>query len=158
MATAAGDEQTISNEHIASLVPGAEAQDFWGITNAIMSGDPDRAVVEIERAYGLGAAAEAILGQITSQFEVLAVVALNGNETSISELSSISGLSEGRLRQTSRYSTVFSGSRIRDALDALRDIDAGAKQGLIELSDALVPLIAELANVRVIESKQGIRR
>ncbi len=158
LATAAGDEQEISNEHIASLVPGAEAQDFWGITNAIMNSDPDRAVIEIERAYGLGAAAEAILGQITSQFEVLAVVALAENGTSLSDLSSISGLSEGRLRQTSRYSTAFSASRIRDALDALRDIDARAKQGYIELSDVLVPLVAELATVRAFASKHGTRR
>ncbi len=148
LATAAGNAGTIDAEHVQSLVPGADAQDFWGITNAIMSGDAAKAVMEIERAYSFGSAAEAILGQVTSQFEVLAVAALAERDTSLSELSSVSGLSEGRLRASARYATAFPSERIALALDALRQIDAEAKQGMVELSVSLVPLIAELASNR----------
>jgi DNA polymerase-3 subunit delta len=145
LAIAAGSGGTISKEQIVGLVPGAEAEDFWGITNAIMSGDAGKAVIEVERAYSQGSAPEAILGQLTSQFEVLAVASLADRTTSLADLSSISGLSEGRLRQSTRYSNAFPASRIGEALNALRDLDADAKQGLIEISDSLVPLVASLA-------------
>lgn len=146
LATAAGDEGNITTEHVSVLVPGAEAENFWGITNAIMSGDPGRAVIEIERAYGQGSAPEAILGQITSQFEVLAVASLAGPNMTLSALAAASGLSEPRLRQSARYSTTFPASRIASALDALRDLDASVKQGDLDLSAALVPLVASLAS------------
>jgi len=145
LATAAGDQNTITAEHIASLVPGADAEDFWGITNAIMQGDPAKAVIEIERAYLQGSAAEGILGQITSQIEVLAVVSMAGKAIGVPELATASGLSEGRLRQSGRYVGTFPPQRIAEALDALRDLDAGAKQGTLDITDSLVPLIATLA-------------
>ncbi|HVB65972.1 MAG TPA: DNA polymerase III subunit delta [Nitrolancea sp.] len=145
LAIAAGDQGTITAAHIASLVPGAEAEDFWGITNAIMQGDAARAIIEVERAYLQGSAAEGILGQITSQFEVLAVVSLAGKAIGVTELATASGLSESRLRQSGRFVGTFPPRRIAQALDALRDLDAGAKQGTIDITDSLVPLIATLA-------------
>jgi DNA polymerase-3 subunit delta len=146
LAIAAGDEQPITSAHISALVPEAEAEDFWGITNAIMQRDASRAIQEIERAYLLGSAAEGILGQLTSQFEVLAVASLAGKSTGIEELASVTGLSEGRIRQSGRSVASFPPRRIADALDALRDLDAGVKTGRIELTDALVPLVARLAS------------
>ncbi|MGA7670606.1 MAG: DNA polymerase III subunit delta [Nitrolancea sp.] len=146
LATAAGEDGNISSVSIARLVPGAEAEDFWGITNAIMDGNVGKAVVETERAYSLGSAPEAILGQITSQFEALAVASLAGRDVSLSELATASGLSEGRLRQTSRYAHAFPNDRIASALDALRELDIAAKSGTAEIGDALVPLIASLAD------------
>jgi DNA polymerase III delta subunit len=145
LATAAGDQGTVTAAHIASLVPGAEAEDFWGITNAIMQGDAAKAVVEVERAYLQGSAAEGILGQITSQFEVLAVVSMAGKAIGVAELAAASGLSEGRLRQSGRYVGTFPPQRIAQALDALRDLDAGAKQGTLDITDSLVPLVAQIA-------------
>ena len=146
LATAAGQDRSITAGHISALVPGAEAQDFWGITNAIMNRDATKAIVEVERAYLQGSPAEAILGQITSQFEALAVAATAERGTDLAEVAAISGLSEGRLRQASRSTTAFPATGIAAALDALRSLDADTKQGLIDLSDALVPLIAALAN------------
>ncbi|HVX30580.1 MAG TPA: DNA polymerase III subunit delta, partial [Nitrolancea sp.] len=140
LALAAGDEQPITSADISALVPDAEAEDFWGITNAIMQRDAARAIQEIERAYLLGSAAEGILGQLTSQFEVLAVAELAGRTTGIEELASTTGLSEARIRQAGHSVANFPRSRIAAALDALRDLDADAKSGQIELSDALVPL------------------
>ncbi len=145
LATAAGDAENITSALIARLVPGAEAEDFWGITNAIMDGSPAKAVVETERAYALGSAPEAILGQITSQFEALSVASLASRDVSLSQLSSVSGLSEGRLRQTSRYAHSFPPERIALGLDALRELDAAIKSGTAEIEDALVPLVAMLA-------------
>lgn len=145
LAVATGSEQAISSSLISALVPGADAQNFWGITNAIMSGNASEAVIEIERAYGQGSAAEAILGQITSQFEVLAVTALSTSKSNLRELSSVTGLSEGRLRQSMRAASAFPAGRVSTALTALRDLDAAAKQGSIELEEALVPLVASLA-------------
>lgn len=145
LATAAGDQETITSALITSLVPGADAEDFWGITNAIMQGDVARAVAEVERAYIQGSAAEGILGQIASQFEVLAVASLAGKTTGIGELASSTGVSEGRLRQSGRFVATFPSERIAVALEALRDLDAGAKQGTLDLTDSLVPLIATLA-------------
>ena len=145
LAIAAGDERSITTDMITSLVPDAEADDFWGITNAIMQRDAARAIQEIERAYQLGSAAEGILGQLTSQFEVLAVAALAGKTVGITELASATGLSEGRIRQSGRSVANFPHRRIADALDALRDLDAGAKSGRFELADTLVPLVARLA-------------
>ncbi len=146
LATAAGEDESITSASIARLVPGAEAEDFWGITNAIMDSNPGKAVVETERAYALGSAPEAILGQLTSQFEALSVASLASRGVSLGDLSIISGLSEGRLRQTSRSSHAFPAERIAAALDALRDLDAGVKSGTVEIEDALVPLIAMLAS------------
>jgi len=146
LAIAAGDEQSISSAQIAALVPDAEAEDFWGITNAIMQRDAARAVQEIERAYLLGSAAEGILGQLTSQFEVLAVASLAGKTTGVEELANATGLSEGRIRQSGRSVANFPPTRIADALDALRDLDAGVKSGRFDLTDALVPLVARLAS------------
>jgi DNA polymerase-3 subunit delta len=146
LAIAAGDEQPITADHISALVPDAEAEDFWGITNAIMQRDAARAIQEIERAYLLGSAAEGILGQLTSQFEVLAVASLAGKSTGIEELASATGLSEARIRQSGRSVASFPAERIAAALDALRDLDAGAKSGLIDLTDALVPVVARMAS------------
>jgi len=154
LATAAGAEGNITSALISRLVPGAEAEDFWGITNAIMDGNVARAVVETERAYSLGSAPEAILGQLTSQFEALAVSALISRGAALSELVTVSGLSEGRLRQASRYSRAFDDERIAAALDALRDLDAAAKSGIVEISDSLVPLIASLATESSSESRR----
>ncbi len=149
LATAAGSGETIRTEHISALVPGADAQDFWGITNAIMDRDASRAVIEIERALNQGSAAEAILGQITSQFEALAVASTAERGMPLSQVAEVTGLSEGRLRQVSRSLSAFPGSSIAEGLDALRQLDAGTKQGLIDLTDALVPLVASLATGNV---------
>jgi DNA polymerase-3 subunit delta len=146
LAIAAGDEGAITTADISALVPDAEAEDFWGITNAIMQRDAARAIQEIERAYLLGSAAEGILGQLTSQFEVLAVTSLAGRSTGIEELASATGLSEGRIRQAGRSVANFPHTRVAAALDALRDLDAGVKSGQIDLTDALVPLVARLAS------------
>jgi DNA polymerase-3 subunit delta len=146
LAIAAGDEHPITADHISALVPDAEAEDVWGITNAIMQRDAARAIQEIERAYLLGSAAEGILGQLTSQFEVLAVASLAGKSTGIEELASATGLSEARIRQSGRSVSSFPAQRIAAALDALRDLDAGAKSGLIDLTDALVPVVARMAS------------
>ncbi|HEX7102812.1 MAG TPA: DNA polymerase III subunit delta [Nitrolancea sp.] len=145
LAIAAGDGQPIMADHISALVPDAEAEDFWGITNAIMQRDAARAIQEIERAYLLGSAAEGILGQLTSQFEVLAVASLAGKSTGIDELASATGLSEARIRQSGRSVASFPPQRIADALDSLRDLDARAKSGMIDLTDALVPVVARMA-------------
>jgi DNA polymerase III delta subunit len=145
LAVAAGEHGTITAASITSLVYGADEEDFWGVTNAIMQGDVAKAVSEIERAYAQGSAAEGILGQLTSQFEVLAIASLAGKSTGIGDLAASSGLSEARLRQAGRYIAMFPPERISRALDALRAIDAGDKQGALDLTDSLVPLIASLA-------------
>ncbi len=158
LATAAGSGETIMAGHISALVPGADAQDFWGITNAIMDRDASRAVVELERAFSHGSAAEAILGQITSQFEALAVASTAERGMPLSQVAAVSGLSEGRLRQASRAATAFPVARIADALDALRQLDADTKQGLIDVTNALVPLVAALASGKIERSDFPIRQ
>jgi hypothetical protein len=83
---------------------------------------------------------------LTSQFEVLAVASLAGKSTGIEELASATGLSEARIRQSGRSVASFPDQRIAAALDALRDLDADAKSGLIDLTDALVPVVARMAS------------
>jgi hypothetical protein len=77
---------------------------------------------------------------------VLAVASLAGKTAGVEELASATGLSEGRIRQSGRSVVSFPPRRIAEALDALRDLDAGVKGGRIELTDALVPLVARLAS------------
>lgn len=147
MAVAAGDRAEITGELIDSLVPNAEALDIWGLTNAIADRDRGRAVKQLELALAQGQAPEMILGQLTAQFETFAVVNSAAGRPNES-VASRTGLSEGRLRQAGRSARNYSRADLRRAFDEIRRVDFGIKQGHFEPENALVSLVAGLADRR----------
>jgi DNA polymerase-3 subunit delta len=146
LATAAGEAGRIERPLVDSLVPGAESQNIWGLTDAIGAGDPTGAVREVERSLSQGVAPEMLLGQLAGQFEALAALAAVPGVGDLAAVASVTGLSEGRLRQSQRIARQFPAERVRASLSALRQFDADAKQGLIDPSEALVSLVARLAS------------
>lgn len=144
LATAAGPSRTITHDLVAQLVPGAEAMNLWGLTNAIAAGDASAAVQEVERALAMGTPAEALIGQLASQFEAFAALAA-GDRTPPGAIAAQTGLTEGRLQQASRAARRFPLERVRAGLATLRAIDTGAKLGQLDPSDALVGAVAQLA-------------
>lgn len=144
LATAAGPGGQITSELVSELVPGAEAINIWGLTDAIAKGDPAAAVREVERALATGTAAEMLIGQLAGQFEVFAALSAAG-PAGIKAAAAETGLTEGRLQQASRSMRGFPAARVRRGLAALRAIDVGTKQGELDATDALVGIIAQLA-------------
>ncbi|MDI3341505.1 MAG: DNA polymerase III subunit delta [Sphaerobacter sp.] len=144
LATAAGPDGTVTPDLVAELVPDAEATNLWGLTDAIVAGDPAAAVREAERALATGTAAELLLGQLVSQFEVFAVLAA-GERHSPAALAAETGISEARLKQAGQVARRFSRQRIARGLAALREVDVATKQGEAETADLLVGVVARLA-------------
>lgn len=147
LATAAGSGGAISAEIVASLVPGAESLNVWGLSNAIAAGNAAEAIHELEQALAHGTAAEALIGQLAAQFETLAALAAAG-PTSLTAVAAETGLSEARLRQAGRGSRSLSMDRIQHGLGALHEIDLAAKRGEVDAQDLLVGVIVELAAAR----------
>lgn len=145
LAVAAGTGGKISAGQIAELVPGAEALNIWGLTNAIAAGNPASAVQEIERELASGTPAEMIIGQLVGQFETFAALLSQGGPPDIRAVAGETGLSEARLQQATRSIRYFSPERVRRALSALRDTDFMAKQGHIDSQDALAGIVVQLA-------------
>jgi DNA polymerase-3 subunit delta len=160
LCVAAGTAGQVSAELVRELTPGAEAESIWGLTDAIASGDQRRAVVEVERALAHGAAPEALLGQLVGHFEGLAAFHAAGPRPDPAAVAAATGLSEGRLRQVSRVAGRFPAARTNRSLDALRSLDADAKQGRVEAADTLVALAAALASGAVTSrtTKAGLNR
>jgi DNA polymerase III subunit delta len=147
LSAAAGNGGEITGEMIAELVVNVDEQDMWGLSNAISDRDASRAVRQLEKALEDGQPPEMILGQLTAQFETLAV-AISARSQPPAAVASRTGISEGRLRQASRSARSFTRSDVRRALIELRDFDFGVKQGLHEPEEALVSLVARLARQR----------
>lgn len=145
LASAAGLNGRITAEFVSALVPGAESQNIWGLTEAISRGEPRAAIQEVERALNQGVAPEALVGQLAGQFEALAALHAAGNAPKLTLVAEVTGVSEGRLNQTARYARRFPPARVRDSLSALRQFDGDAKQGRIDPTEALVSLVARLA-------------
>lgn len=145
LAVAAGNGGKITAKQIADLVPGAEALNIWGLTNAIAAGNPASAVQEIERELASGTPAEMIIGQLVGQFETFAALVIRNGPPDIRAVAAETGLSEARLQQAARSIRHFSPDRVRRALSALRDIDFAAKQGQIDAQDALAGIVVQLA-------------
>jgi DNA polymerase-3 subunit delta len=148
LAAAAAPNGDITQELVAELVPEAEGQNLWGLTNAISAGDAAAAVRELERALDGGAAPEALIGQLAAQFEAFAVVGSAPGGMDPATIATMSGLTEGRVRQTGRSARNFPLERTRQALNELRTLDLQAKQGQVEAADALVSVVARLATRR----------
>ncbi|CCF82822.1 DNA polymerase III, delta subunit [Nitrolancea hollandica Lb] len=145
LAVAAGAGGKITAGQIAELVPGAEALNIWGLTNAIAGGNPASAVQEIERELASGTPAEMIIGQLVGLFETFAALLIQGGPPDIRAVAAETGLSEARLQQAARSIRHFSPERVRWALAALRDIDFAAKQGQVDAQDALAGIVVQLA-------------
>lgn len=148
LAAAAAPEGDITQTLVAELVPEAEGQNLWGLTNAISSGDAAAAIRELERALDGGAAPEALIGQLAAQFEAFAVVSVAPKGMDPATIAAVSGLTEGRVKQTGRSLRNFPPERTRQALNELRTLDLEAKQGQVEVADALVGVVARLATQR----------
>lgn len=147
LATAAGAEGRITDELVAALVLGAESLNVWGLTDAIVNGDPALALREVEQALASGVAAEALIGQLAGQFEVFAALGSNGG-VGILAVAKETGLTEARLQQASRSLRHFPISRVRRGLAALRGLDVAAKRGETEAADAIVGIVVQLASER----------
>lgn len=145
LAVAAGTGGKISAGQIAELVPGAEAVNIWGLTNAIAAGNPASAVREVERELASGTAAEMIIGQLVGQFETFAALLTQGGPPDVRAVAAETGLSEARLQQATRSIRYFSVERVRRSLAALRDTDFAAKQGHVDAQDALAGIVVQLA-------------
>ncbi len=145
LAVAAGTANPITARQISELVPGAEAVNIWGLTNAIAAGNPALSVQEIERELISGTPAEMIIGQLVGQFETFAALLIQGGPPDIRAVAGETGLSEARLQQATRSIRHFSLERVRWALTALRDTDFAAKQGHIDAQDALAGVVVQLA-------------
>jgi DNA polymerase III delta subunit len=144
LAVAAGTDQDITSVLVEDLVPSEDARDTWGLSNAIADRDQSRAIKQLELAIDSGQPPEAILGQLVAQFETFAVVNASGSRPT-GTVASMTGLSEGRLRQAGRSARNFQRSDLVRCILAIRDADFGIKQGLHEPEDALVTLIAQLS-------------
>jgi DNA polymerase III delta subunit len=144
LSTAASPENTITPDVVSALTPDAESLNIWGLSNAIADRNPGLAILELERALENAQAPEVILGQLTAQFETFAVL-VSGQTQSVESLASLSGLSEGRLRQASRAARQFRRSDVAGALAEIRRVDFGTKQGLLEPRDALPWLVTRLS-------------
>ena len=145
LAVSAGTGGHISAGRIAELVPGAEALNIWGLTNAIAAGNPASAVQEIERELASGTPAEMIIGQLVGQFETFAALLVQGGPPDIRAVAAETGLSEARLQQAVRSIRSFTPERVCRALSALRDTDFAAKQGQVDAQDALAGIVVQLA-------------
>lgn len=145
LAVAAGTGGPITAGQIVALVPGAEALNIWGLTNAIAAGNPASAVQEIERELASGTPAEMIIGQLVGQFETFAALLVQDGSADIRAVAGETGLSEARLQQATRSIRHFSQERVRRALSALRDTDFAAKQGHIDAQEALTGIVVQLA-------------
>jgi DNA polymerase-3 subunit delta len=145
LAVSAGTGGHISAGQIAELIPGAEALNIWGLTNAIAAGNPASAVQEIERELASGTPAEMIIGQLVGQFETFAALLVQGGPPDIRAVAAETGLSEARLQQAVRSIRSFTPERVCRALSALRDTDFAAKQGQVDAQDALAGIVVQLA-------------
>jgi DNA polymerase III delta subunit len=144
LAVAAGPGMDITADHVSELVVNADANDIWGLSNAIADRDPARAVKQLELALDTGQAPEAILGQLVGQFESFAVVqAARGRPNQA--VAKMTGLSEGRIRQAARSARHYAREDLRRAMVRIREVDFGIKQGLHEPADAMASLVADLA-------------
>ncbi|HET7036889.1 MAG TPA: hypothetical protein VFI42_14485 [Thermomicrobiaceae bacterium] len=146
LSAAAGAEGHVTSEHVLQLVPGADAENIWGLTDAIAAGSAARAINEVERAIAHGTAPEALLGQLTGHFETIAAIHAAGRGSSAREIAAATGLSDGRVRMATRGAERTTAHAVVSSLDALRSLDADAKRGKVELDDALVALVAKLAS------------
>jgi DNA polymerase III delta subunit len=147
LSASAGSGGEITAETVAELVPEASFLSMWGLSNAIADQDPSGAVRELESALNNAQAPEAILGQLTAQFETFAIL-VAGQTRSLDSLATTSGLSEGRLRQAARAARQFRREDLSWALGEIRRVDFGTKQGLLESREALPALVADLASRR----------
>jgi DNA polymerase III delta subunit len=147
LAVSAGTEGEITGAVIADLVQSEDALDIWGLSNAIADRDQSKAVKQLELALDSGQAAEMILGQLSAQFETLAVINASTGRP-ISSIARQTGLSEGRLKQATRSARNYTRRDLRRALSEIRDADFGIKQGLHEPENALSSLVAGLAQRR----------
>lgn len=145
LAVAAGERGEITGELIDELVPNAESLDIWGLTNAIADRDRSRAVKQLELALAQGQAPEMILGQLSAQFETFAAVNAAAGRPN-ERVAARTGLTEGRLRQAARSARGYSRSDLRRAFGEIRRVDFGIKQGHFEPEEALVSLVASLAD------------
>ncbi|HEU5422988.1 MAG TPA: DNA polymerase III subunit delta [Nitrolancea sp.] len=144
--SAAAGTGPVTTDLVRQLVLGADAENTWGLVDALTGGQPSRAVQEVERALSHGTAPEALLGQLTGHFEALAAILLAGRGTSPREIAAATGLSDGRVRMASSGAQRTSIAAVAGAIDALRTLDADAKRGRVEPADALVALVARLAS------------
>jgi DNA polymerase III delta subunit len=147
LSAAAGSGGEVTAEIVAALVPEASFLSIWGLSNAIAEQDANGAVRELESAMTNAQAPEAILGQLTAQFETFAVL-VAGQTRSVDLLAVMSGLSEGRLRQAARAARQLRREDLSWAMAEIRRVDFGTKQGLLEARETLPALVVDLASRR----------
>jgi DNA polymerase III delta subunit len=144
LATAAGENSEITAELVSELIPSVDTLDIWGLSNAISERDPERAVRQLQSSLDNGQAPEMILGQLAAQFETFAIVAASRG-IPIERVASQTGLTEGRLKQSARASRNYQRNELARALSEIRRIDFGSKQGILEIENGLMSLVADLA-------------
>ncbi|MCX7623381.1 MAG: hypothetical protein N2Z82_06500 [Thermomicrobium sp.] len=144
LALAAYPDQVVSSSLVHRLVAPEEAPLGWALVDAIRRERDDAIVRELTRALEAGTPAEALLGQIAAHFETVLAAHLSPHQPA-EVVQAATGIPTNRIGQARRISSRATLAHARQALAALRTIDASLKRGT--LSDAEAALTAVLATL-----------